>query len=109
MILAGFLGLSGLSALNGAPMLILWLSTCFVVLSIIGMLVTIRHNQLFEEKMNAIRLLEKQMKIDKLQLFKPRKSLLQYFKVQLVLIMMYLFSAILFLLFVIIIIQNGTL
>jgi hypothetical protein len=107
MILAGFLGLSGLSALKGAPLLILWFSFCFVILSIVGMLVTTRHNQLFREKMNAIRILEKEMAVDKLHLFKPRTSLLRYFKVQVVLIMMYLFSGILFLIFAITILQKG--
>ncbi|MCK5155353.1 MAG: hypothetical protein KAQ69_02900 [Spirochaetales bacterium] len=108
-IMIGFLGLSGISALKGSPMLIFWLSLGFIILSITGLLVTIRHNHLFKEKMDAINLLEKRMGIDKLYLFKPRKALLRWFKVQTVLILMYIFSALLFLIFIISILQNGTL
>jgi hypothetical protein len=95
LILAGFLGLSGLTAFTNASVLIALLSISFILLSILGILVTIRHKNLFAEKMRAIRILEKELGVDSLNLFKPIKGS-HLFSTQNFLITIYFLSAIIF-------------
>ncbi|RMF57883.1 MAG: hypothetical protein D6748_10160 [Calditrichaeota bacterium] len=95
LILAGFLGLSGLTAFADTPILVQLLSISFIILSVLGILVTIRHKRLFAEKMAAIRILEKELNIDQLNLFKPTKGL-RLFTTQNFLIIIYVLSALIF-------------
>lgn len=74
LILAGFLGLSGLAAFTTSTTLIVSLAVAFILFSVLGILVTTRHKRLFDEKMRAIRILEKHLQVDKLALFDPKKK-----------------------------------
>ena len=95
LILAGFLGLSGLTAFSGARLLIILLALGFTVISVLGIGVTLRHRRLFREKMAAIRILEKELKVDQLHLFKPPRSQ-RIFTTQNILIVVYVCSALVF-------------
>ena len=74
LILAGFVGLSGLTAFTKSTTLIVTLAIAFMIFSCLGILVTLRHKRLFDEKMKAIRILEKHLQIDKLELFTKKKK-----------------------------------
>jgi len=95
LILAGFLSVSGLRAFTDATLLLLVLSGSFVLLSILAIFITIRHKRLFSEKMSAIRKLETEMGLDRLQLFKSAKGL-RLFTTQNFLIAIYIVSASIF-------------
>ena len=95
LVLAGFLGLSGLTAFATQRLLIALLAISFILLSIMGILVTIRHKNLFQQKMNAILILEHKMKVDQLNLFGENKSN-QIFTTQNILLLIYTLSALIF-------------
>jgi len=52
VILAGILGLSGISAFSNSSQLIIYLSFSFIFICFIGAFVTYHHKNLFKEKMN---------------------------------------------------------
>ena len=95
LILAGFLSVSGLRVFTDAVMLLLILSGSFVLLSILAIFITIRHKRLFAEKMIAIRKLESEMGLDRLELFKSAKGL-RLFSTQNFLIVIYFVAATVF-------------
>lgn len=98
LILGGFLGLSGLKAFTNAVLLTTLLAFGFVIVCIFGILVTVRHRQLFDEKMDAIKRLENEMGMDDLQLFpvsRPRRVL----RTQNILIATYVLWGVMFALF----------
>lgn len=100
LILAGFLGLSGLKIFGKSPALNITVSIAFVIICLFGILVAVRHKDLFNEKMHAIKKLEKEMGIETLSLFNPNKEKIRL-RTQNILIWTYTTWAVLFLIFAI--------
>jgi hypothetical protein len=103
-ILAGILAVSGLKAFSTAVLLTTIVALGFAVICALGVIITFRHKRLFYEKMAAVFVLERQMGIDKLNLF-PQPTKLRRLRTQDILIVTYIFWAILFVVFAIV--QRG--
>ena len=95
LVIVGFLGVGGLKVLGQFPDLQRISSLAFTVVSLLAVGVTERHRLLFKEKMCAIQELEKLL--DAPPLFKPIVGWRKRFKVQHLLMMMYILFAAFFL------------
>lgn len=99
-IVAGVIGLSGLKILDEHHTLQKIVTLALAFLSLLAVAITYRHKLLFEEKIGAIRKIEKKLGVDKLELFESKKSLLpESFNTQNLLIGMYLVSFLIFAIF----------
>ena len=97
VILAGILGLSGISTFSNSNQLVDDLSIGFIFICILGAFVTIHHKSLFKEKLKALKILEHEMGVDELNLFpQSTKKFSEYFTTQNFLIFFYIFSALIF-------------
>jgi hypothetical protein len=103
LILAGFLGLSGLTAFTSSTTLIILLAGVFVFFSVLGILVTMRHKRLFDEKMDAIRKLEVKLRLDHLDWFpKKRRKQFPLPATQTCLVAIYIASGLVFIVFILV-------
>lgn len=100
IIFAGVIGLSGLRFLGDHHTLQILVAVALSFISLLAVAITYRHKILFEEKMSAIRKIENHLRIDKLELFKPKESLLPpYFNTQNLLIAIYSIAFVVFAVF----------
>jgi len=101
IVLAGFIGLSGLEVFGKDVWLQRMLALVFVVLGIMAIAVTWRHKKLFEEKKKAILKLESELGVDELKLFELKKRRFPFLTSQNFLICIYVFSTMIFAVFLI--------
>lgn len=94
LIIVGLLGIGGLKIFGELPNLQKIASLVFAIVSLLAMGVTERHRILFKEKMQAIRKLEELLGAP--PLFVSRQGWQRHFKVQYLLILIYLLFAVFF-------------
>ncbi|MBU0519834.1 hypothetical protein KJ564_12960 [bacterium] len=94
LLIVGFIGVGGLKVIGQFPELQMIASIVFAVVSLLAVGITIRHGFLFKEKMGAILEIEKLLAAP--VLFKPQKGWHRFFKVQYLIITIYMLFALFF-------------